>query len=273
MAIITIAREMASLGEDIAEKLAGLTGYRVVDRAYIEKNLLGCGFKAAEQEKYDEKKPSFWSSLSDNWSAYIQYLKLVLYEEAEAGGCIIVGRGGSVVFRKVPNHLAVRVTAPLSVRIERAMKLFSCDEQQARHLLEQSDHDRVGFSKIYFDSDWIDPRGYDITVNTAKLDADQTARAIESCMTSVLREEVETKGRSMVANLSLGQKVLTELICVKKVHLPNLTATANLGAVTLGGLSNTEAAIASAVAAAKAVPGVREVTSAIHLVQEYTVFP
>ncbi|MGA2546008.1 MAG: cytidylate kinase family protein [Rectinemataceae bacterium] len=273
MAIVTIARESVALGEETARELSRMTGFRIVDRDYIEKRLAEHGFKPDEQQKYDEKKPGFWSSLSENWADYIQYLKLALYEEASCGDCIIMGRGGSFVFRKVPNHLAVRVAAPLSVRVERTMKQFSCYERQALQMVEQCDHNRVGFSKIFFAVDWADPRGYDLTINTARLDAVRAAEIVKDCLALAIDAEDEAAGKEMIPNLLLGQKVLTEIICAKKVHLANLTATAEQGVVTLDGLSNTKAAIDVAIATARALPGVREVKNAIHLVQEYTVFP
>ncbi len=273
MPIITVSRELAALGEETARELSRMTGWRIIDRDYVERRLAEHGFKPAEQQKYDEKRPGFWSSFSQNWTDYIQYLKLALYEEASEGNCIIVGRGGSIVFKKVPSHLAIRITAPMGLRVERAMRQFSCNERQAGHLLEQCDHDRIGFSKINFKIDWADARGYDLIINTARLDAVKAAEMIKSCVTLTIDSRDEAAGGRMISDLLLGQKVLTAIICVKKVHIPNLTATSEHGVVTLDGLSNTEAPIEVAVAAARTVPGVLEVKNDIHLVQEYTVNP
>ena len=269
MAIVTIARELAALGEETARELGRMTGYRIVDRDYIEKRLAEKGFKPEKQQRFDERRPGLWSSLSENGADYIRYLKLALYEEASEGDCIVMGRGGSVVFRKVPNHLAIRIGAPLGVRVDRAMREFSCDERQARQIVEQCDHNRLGFSKIFFDSNWADPRGYDLTINTARLDAVRAAELVKDCLALAIDADDEAAGKEMIPNLLLGQKVLIEIVCAKKVHLSGFTATADHGLVTLGGVSSTKAAIDLAVAAAKAVPGVREVENAIHLVQEY----
>jgi hypothetical protein len=184
-----------------------------------------------------------------------------------------MGRGGSVVFKKVPNHLAVRITAPLGQRVERVMKQYSCDERQARHMVEQCDHNRIGFSKINFDINWADPREYDLTINTAKLDAGQAARIVKSYMALTIDADAEAAGKQALADRLLGQKVLAEVIRSKKAHLVSLTVSVEKGVVTLGGLSNSEATIDAVVTAARSVPGIHEVKSAIHLVQEYTVIP
>ena len=182
-----------------------------------------------------------------------------------------MGRGGSVVFRKVPNHLAVRIAAPLGARVERAVKQFSCDEKQARQMWNSATITASVSARSIFATDWADPRGYDLTVNTARLDAVRAAEIVKDCMDRAIGAEDEAAGKEMVPDLLLGQRVLTEIICVKKERLANLSATAEQGVVTLGGLSNTKAAMDLAIAAALAVPGVREVKSVMHLVQEYNV--
>lgn len=273
MAIITISRELAALGEETAGELSSMTGYRIIDRDFLEKRLAEHGFNPEKQEKYDERKPGFWSSLSEVWADYIQYLKLALYEEAAGGDCIVMGRGGSVVFKKVPNHLAVRLTAPLGQRVERVMRQYSCDERQARHMVEQCDHNRNGFGKIYFDIDWADPREYDLTINTARLDAAQAARIVKDCMALTIDADAEAAGERALADRLLGQKVQAQVVCSKKAHLINLTVIAEGGVVTLNGLSNSKATIDAVVAEARSVPGVREIKNTIHLVQEYTVIP
>jgi cytidylate kinase len=271
MPIVTIAREMAALGEETAAELGRLTGFRIVDRDYIEKRLVEHGFRPERQQKFDERRPRLWSSISEDWADYLQYLKLALYEEASEGDCIVVGRGGSVIFRKLPSHLAVRVAAPLDLRVARTMERFACDERQARQMVEQCDHDRVGFSRIYFESGWADPREYDLTLNTRRLDAPRAARTIQGFLALTIGEDDETAGRRMIPDLLLGQKVLIEIACVKRVRISGLTAVAEAGLVTLGGVSSTKAAVELAAAAARSVPGVRGVESGMHLAREYEV--
>ena len=273
MAIISISRELGARGEETAGELSSLTGFRILDREYFEKRLAEHGLGPGEQERYDEKKPGFWSSLSDNWSDYLHYLRLTMYEEAAAGNCIIMGRGGAAVFSSVPNHLAIRITAPLGLRVERTMRQYSCDERQARHLVEHSDHDRSGFSRINFSTDWADPRLYDLCVNTAKLDAGGAAKMIKDWLAAAIDAGDEAAAAKSLRDLLLSQRVLTEILCVKKLRLPNLNVSAEDGAISLDGLANTKSTVDAAVDAAQAVPGVREVKNCIHLVQEYTVGP
>ena len=75
MAIITIAREIASLGEETAQELAHICGYRLIDKEYLEGKLNSIGISAEKRAKYDEKNPGFWASLSQQRDDYLHFLK------------------------------------------------------------------------------------------------------------------------------------------------------------------------------------------------------
>lgn len=273
MAVITIARELASLGEEIAGELVAITGYKLVDKEFLEKRLGDFGLGPEKRQKYDEKKPGFWASLSQERDDYLHYLKTALFEEAAGGDCIVVGRGGSIIFKGLPNLLSIKLVAPLSVRVQRMMKFSGCDERHALQIVEQSDHDRAGFHKYFFAIDWNDPREYDFTLSTARLEAAAAAAQIDAARRLLVDAVKEEAGRARVAELLLGQRIVTEIVYVKRVPVHFLEANAEGSRVPLHGVANTQAAIDSALAAARSVPGVAEAESAIQVVQEFTVMP
>lgn len=273
MAIITIARGLATLGEDIARELARITGYKLIDREYIEKRLGDFGISPDKRQKYDEKKPGFWASLSQERDDYLHFLKTALYEEAKSGDCIVVGRGGQSVFKSVPSLLGILFAAPMAVRVERIMNFYKCDERHATQIIQQSDHDRAGFHKYFFSVDWQDPREYDFVLNTARLDIPKAAKLIDQIRRTLVDAPREEGGRERIAELLLGQSVVTEIIYGRKVPIHFLEAKAQGGRVVLHGVSNTQIAIDAAIAAARTVPGVQSVESDIQVVQEFTVMP
>ncbi|HBB13245.1 MAG TPA: cytidylate kinase-like family protein, partial [Treponema sp.] len=57
MAVITISRQVAALGDEIASDLAKKIGYTFIDRKQIEKRIVELGFPKEKLEKYDERKP------------------------------------------------------------------------------------------------------------------------------------------------------------------------------------------------------------------------
>jgi cytidylate kinase len=273
MAIITISRELAALGEEIARELSKATGYKLIDREYLEKRLGDFGVGPEKRQKYDEKKPGFWASLSQERDDYLHFLKTALFQECLPGACIAVGRGAGAILKSVPSLVSVRVVAPLASRVERVMRFYSCDERHALQIVEQSDHDRIGFHKYFFSIDSADPREYDLVVNTARLDVPDAVKAIDGFRSIMVDADREKAGRDRVADLLLGQTVVSEIVYARKVPVHFLEAAAEGGRIVLHGVANTQAAIDSALAAARSVPGVVEAESAIQVVQEFTVMP
>ena len=59
MSMITISRQVGSLGTEIARGVAEKLNYEYVDKEKIGKILADFGVGAPELEKFDEKKPPF----------------------------------------------------------------------------------------------------------------------------------------------------------------------------------------------------------------------
>jgi hypothetical protein len=153
------------------------------------------------------------------------------------------------------------------------MKSYACDERHALQIVEESDHNRIGFHKYFFSIDWADARSYDLTINSTKVDPVQIAKLIDDFRKTVVDSAKEESGKRRLAELLLGQRVVTEIVYAKKVPVHFLEAAADGGRVVLHGVANTQAAIDAALAAARALPGVTEAESAIQVVQEFTVMP
>ena len=62
MAVITLSRQVAAWGDEVAQSLAKQTGYKFVTRKDIEKRIVDLGFPKSKMPKYDERKPGFFAS-------------------------------------------------------------------------------------------------------------------------------------------------------------------------------------------------------------------
>jgi len=273
MAVLTIARELGALGEDLAEELSRSTGYRVIDRQHLEAELQQLGLDPEKHQKYDERKPGLWASLSQERDDYLHYLKFILYNEASKGNCIILGRGANIILKSMPNLASVRVVAPLADRTNRVRRLFGCDERHALQLIEQSDHDRMGFNKYFFSVDWRDPHIYGLVIDMGRFTLEDAASILNLYRKTISTEDKEAAGKVRAGELLLGQKVVTEVVYTRKIPVHFLEAEARGGHVTLHGVANTESVIDEALTAARTVPGVSDVESTIQVVQEFTVMP
>jgi len=149
MAFITISRELAALGDETAHELSKQLNCRLVDKYVLEARLKSYGIADRKLTKYDERKPSFLASLSHGRDDYLHFLKTAIITEAVQGSCIFIGRGASAILRRVPGVFSVFLAAPMDIRLERVKSYFLCDENRARHIIEKSDHDRVGFPVFF----------------------------------------------------------------------------------------------------------------------------
>jgi len=273
MAIITISRELAALGDETAHELAKLLDYRFVDKSVLEQRITSFGFTIKKLEKYDERKPSFWASLSQDRDDYLHFLKTALYAEAEIGDCIVVGRGSSVVFQDLPAVVSVHLVAPMEIRQERVKSYFRCDEKRSRQIIEQSDHDRAGFHRYFFDVDWKAGSNYHLTINMGSLHPATAAEIIKTLKERTVTEEANARSRQVLQAMILSQKVIHHVLYDQKIPVHFLEALVKDSAITLHGVANSEATVEAVVAAAREIAGAYAVRSEIQIVQEYGVMP
>ncbi|MDR1444546.1 MAG: cytidylate kinase family protein [Treponema sp.] len=269
MAIITFSRELAALGDETAHELAKQLNYRFIDKQTLEDQIKSWGVAGPKLEKYDERKPSFWASLSQDRDDYVHFLKTAMYTEAAQGGCIFIGRGASMVLGNVPGVVTVFLVAPQNIRIERVKSYFQCDEKRARQIIDQSDHDRSGFHRYFFDVEWKDPGNYHLSLNTGYLHPAACADIVKIFMGHNITAEVEAQGLQRIRELTLAQQVKHHIIYEKEIPIHFLEASVSGGMITLYGVASAQALIETALSAAREVSAESQVRSEIQIVQEY----
>lgn len=273
MAIITLSREIAALGDETAGELAKLLGCRLIDKAAIEKRFASYGFSEKKLEKFDERKPGFWASLSQDRDDYLHHLKTAMYAEALEGDGVFVGRGAVAIFRGIPAAVSVLLVAPPDIRMERVKSYFRCDDKRARQIIEQSDHDRAGFHRYFFDLSWENPSNYHLVVNTGSMHPATAAELIVEAKRMIVTPESEAQLKVRLRDLTLSQAVVSRVLYEKKIPVHFLEAVSADGNIVLHGVANSQATIEAAMAAAREVAGVRAVRGEIQVVQEYSVMP
>ena len=271
MAIVTISRELAALGDETAHELVDILHYRLVGKKSLEDRMLNLGASEQKLHKYDERKPSFWASLSQDRDDYLHYLKSAVFSEAGQGNCVFIGRGCEALLRPVPGVLSVFLTAPLPIRIERVKSYFQCDEKRAEQIIGQSDRDREGFHQYFFEMKWKEPSNYHLTLNTGFLHPDLCARLIKTSLEDRQSEETETENALRIKDMILGQQIVHHILFDKAIPVHFLDVTAVSGAVTLYGVVNAPSFAEAAVQGAGEVPAVCSVKSEIQVVQEYSI--
>jgi cytidylate kinase len=273
MAIITISRELAALGDETAAELSKLLDYRLVDRSVLEERIKAFGVAGRKLEKYDERKPSFWASLSQDRDDYLHYLKTAILAEAGTGRCVFIGRGASVILRGVPGVLSVFLVAPQEIRLERVKSYFRSDDRRARQIIDQSDRDREGFHRYFFDMRWQDPANYHLTLNAGRQHPSVLAEMIRYLRDRTVTGEMEAQGALRVKELILGQDIRHYILYEKEVPVHFLEASVSGNRAILYGVASSAALVEAALAAARDAAGEILVESEIQVVQEYSVMP
>jgi len=164
MSVLTISRQLGSLGTEIAQAVSEKLNYEYLDREKIGEALADLGLPSLEINRLDEKKPSFWGSWQTQREKFLHLLRAVIYDFASKGNVVIVGRGGQVLLKDLPGVLHLRIVASFDLRVKRLSEQRWVDESQAHRVLHRSDRDSAGFLRSFFDVDWDDQNLYDLVI-------------------------------------------------------------------------------------------------------------
>jgi cytidylate kinase len=268
MSLITISRQLGSLGSEIAQALGEKLNYEYVDKAKIERALSDYGLYAAVVEKFDEKKPPFWESFQIQRRKFLHSLEAVIYDFARKGNVIILGRGGQVLLKNFPGVFHVRIIAPFGVRLTRLLALEGGDEKEATRILHRSDRDSAGFLRSFFDTDWEDQGLYDLIINTQKL---SVASGVKLIMESILSPEIKEGEKQIgerLTELALAHKVEATLMSILEDEFSSVKVQTKAGTVTIIGHVTSEILKENCSEAAGRVEGVKRVDNQLYVVKQ-----
>lgn len=186
MAVITISRQMGSLGCQVADEVARCLNYKVIWREVINEAAIRAGVPEVALATIDELDLLGIRPSKDAVQAYHQAVHEIMRELCAEGQVVIVGRAGQAILRGVENVLHVRIYAPLELRVQRTAEKHQVSLETARVQVETSDQARTRYLKRYYKVRWDDPDLYDLMLNTANLDA--LAAALLICKALEKRE-------------------------------------------------------------------------------------
>lgn len=169
MAVITISRQLGSLGRDVAGLVAARLGYRLVWRDVINEAARRAGAPEVALATIDELNLLGLTPTLKARQAYRDAVQQVMGELAREGRVVILGRAGQVVLRDVPGVFHARLIAPLDARVYRLARQQSITESAARAQIDASDRHRRDYLAQFYGMSWDDPELYDVVINTARL--------------------------------------------------------------------------------------------------------
>ena len=122
-----------------------------------------------------------------------------VFERADSGRGVILGRAGAVVLRDDPRAVHVRLDGPRESRLLQAMRLQGIDRKTAERRMKETDRARYQYVRILRRTDARDPALYHLIIDSTVIDLEAcvevVALAAEKHTASVLAASGSTDVR------------------------------------------------------------------------------
>ena len=193
--VITIGREFASGGKDIAMLVAKRLEVEFYDRKLIFSAAKASGISPEIFENVDEHPTnSLLYSLSMGMynlssTGYSQVNNLPLNDQLYllqhniikdlgASPCVIVGRCANYVLRELKNTVNIFICADFDYRVEKAITDKGIAKVKSQSAVRKADKTRGNYYNFYTDLKWGEASTYDLCINRTKLTDEQVVDII-----------------------------------------------------------------------------------------------
>lgn len=215
MAVITLARQVGSGGQTIANLLAERLGYRVVGRRDLASEAMRRGMlmpavfaEFADEQRLarvgtDDLPPLYFGfgeleygealrgagpesprgslsvleAVGRERRTLLLTLASLAYALAAEDGIVLIGGGGQYLLAGLPAVLSVKIVAPAEIRAERLAGGYGLTMEAAREAVASGDREQREYNRALFDADWDDPLHWDVIVNSEAV-APEVARDV-----------------------------------------------------------------------------------------------
>jgi CMP/dCMP kinase len=196
MAVFTISREVGSGGNELAWMVCKTLSYRYFERNMMNEiaeelglanaEFLGIGenitdsniftryldpsLTIARMGAWIDDEYGYWARAQEKMGEHesVRIQADVIKAAAKKGDIVIVGRGGQVILKDMPNTYHVRITAPLEWRIDYIMLNGGLSHNDAKQKIAARDKAAAEYVKKYYGSDPSDASLYHLVINMAK---------------------------------------------------------------------------------------------------------
>lgn len=196
--IITIARGLGSGGSHIGKALAAEYGIKYYDEEILQmaSELSGINEQLffASREKINKGEIAISRSkgiykgyvypegdrrfLSDEnlFNYQAEVMKNIALTNKES--CVIIGKAANYVLRGLKNVIKINIQASDEYCMVNVMKRQLKTEFEAFDLIKKTNKYRADYYKYYTGRQWLDPREYDLSVNTSYIGEENATRLI-----------------------------------------------------------------------------------------------
>ena len=271
MTVITMTREMGSLGRDVALGLAERLGLDLVQHELVEHIAEKMHMQESSVNRFLEGRSSLLERWGLNENDMSLYTTEELLEVAKRGNVLIRGWGATYVMHEISHVTCIRICAPVAIRARNVMERVGItDLEVAKKEVRRNDAAYARRMQHLFHVDYRDPMLYDMVFNTEKVPVDA---CIEMIATAVARPEYQptpesTAGLEQMVTLAHVRSALRRNE-VTSSPTPSLTLELDpeSGELLLSGVADDQAFRDEAERLALEVPGIASVRNELIVVR------
>jgi len=197
--VITITRQYASGGSDVARLVAAQLGWTVIDNEFVDEVARRAGLPAEEVARREERAPGLLERLArtlavaspemfiatatvppveQDEATIVKVTERVIAEAAAQGRIVLVGRGAQAVLAQRPDALHVYVVGSKPWRMKLAVERLGVDPASAEKVVDGTDRQRDQYVKTYHGRHRQDVTNYGLVVNAERLGIDGAVAVI-----------------------------------------------------------------------------------------------
>ena len=265
MPVIAMTQEMGSLAKDVAILLGQQANLAVLRHEVLENVAGKMHVPTSLISRLREGKAGLVERLTTDRDRVAVYTAKEVYALADKGNVVLRGWGATMLLRKVPHVVTVRITRSFEKRVEWLMDHLGTDDVDfAQAEVRRSDDAHASRMHAQFGVNWGDPLLYDMVLNTDRI-------SIESCVAQIqalaARPEFQetAASRAMLADLALAAAVRAALKDHESTRDVNVDIEPQAGQVVLRGIVLNEQERAETARVASTVVGVGKVDNQLRL--------
>ena len=188
--VITVTRQYASGGSDIARLVALALDWQVIDNEFVEEVARRAGLPRDEVARQEERAPGLLERLArtlavaspelfittdavpqveEEEASIVKQSERVIQEAAAEGRVVLVGRGAQALLAQRADALHVFIVASKPWRMKLAVDRLGADPASVEKLIDDTDRQRDQYVKTYYTRTRHDPANYDMVLNAERL--------------------------------------------------------------------------------------------------------
>lgn len=189
--LITVTRQYASGGSDIARLVAQALGWTLIDNDFVDQVARLAGLSPEEVAQREERAPSLLERLARTLAVaspemfistsgsppvvdadeatIVKMTERVIAEAAAEGRVVLVGRGAQALLALRGNALHAYVVAGKPWRRKLAVERLGVDPANVDRVVDETDKQRDHYVKAHYGRDRQDLTTYDLVLNAERL--------------------------------------------------------------------------------------------------------